>query len=333
MPDVKSFVKYPGGKAKELDVIRENMPLSIKRYFEPFVGGGSVFFDLGIKNSYINDISEELILLYTFIKDKDPVFLKKLQELNELWKSLNLNSLENLNFSFVFEEYELNQVFDNFKRLEEKRKREMLERHLLNNKQIYKTEEMQQTIIKAAFYYTIRYVYNTEKTKENASDIVRALTYYFLREFSYSSMFRFSSSGNFNIPYGGLSYNNKSFDNKLGLILDYNIEKTKIYNEDYKKFLSRFKFKETDFVFIDPPYDSEFSDYDGNSFDREEQIKLADELSKLSAKVMVVIKKTEFIYNIYSERGFNIKSFGKKYNVNIHNRNKRDVEHLLITNY
>ena len=45
---MKTFIKYPGGKAKELDVINEHKPNNIQRYFEPFVGGGSVFFDIDI---------------------------------------------------------------------------------------------------------------------------------------------------------------------------------------------------------------------------------------------------------------------------------------------
>ena len=99
------------------------------------------------------------------------------------------------------------------------------------------------------------------------------------------------------------------------------------------KYKAAFSFKDVDFIFVDPPYDSEFSEYDGNSFDAAAQIELAETLSKLPAKIMIVVKNTEFIYKLYSDKGFNITSFDKKYSVNFRNRNPRDVKHLLITNY
>ena len=39
------LLKYPGGKDKELKYILPNMPDNIDRFFEPFVGGGAVYFD------------------------------------------------------------------------------------------------------------------------------------------------------------------------------------------------------------------------------------------------------------------------------------------------
>lgn len=85
-------------------------------------------------------------------------------------------------------------------------------------------------------------------------------------------------------------------------------------------------------MFVDPPYDSTFSTYANNEFDKNEQIRLRDCLKKISAKTMIVIKYTDFIYNLY--RGnFKIIDFDKKYTVNFKNRNNRDTKHLIITNY
>ncbi len=71
----------------------------------------------------------------------------------------------------------------------------------------------------------------------------------------------------------------------------------------------------------------------GDNFDKNDQIRLANYLKNTKAKFMLVIKNTEFIYNLYKNTGFNIISFDKKYLVSFMNRNDKDVEHLIITNY
>ena len=43
---MKPILKYPGGKEKELPVIISALPEKIGRYYEPFVGGGAVFFGM-----------------------------------------------------------------------------------------------------------------------------------------------------------------------------------------------------------------------------------------------------------------------------------------------
>lgn len=44
MEEIKPFIKWAGGKEKELPYIKENLPKQIKRYIEPFVGGRSSIF-------------------------------------------------------------------------------------------------------------------------------------------------------------------------------------------------------------------------------------------------------------------------------------------------
>ena len=61
-------IKWAGGKRQLLFKIKKNIPKSFNRYFEPFIGGGAVFFDLQYRNSYISDANEELINLYNAIK-------------------------------------------------------------------------------------------------------------------------------------------------------------------------------------------------------------------------------------------------------------------------
>ena len=66
---LKPFVKWVGGKRQLIDEIYKHIPRDIQTYYEPFVGGGAVFFSLRPEKYVINDINEELINLYQVIKD------------------------------------------------------------------------------------------------------------------------------------------------------------------------------------------------------------------------------------------------------------------------
>ena len=103
-----------------------------------------------------------------------------------------------------------------------------------------------------------------------------------------------------------------------------------IYFED---FLKQIDIQSTDFVFLDPPYDSEFSEYDQSSFTQNDQQRLATFLLQTAAKWMVVIKETTFIRKIYTHPLVHIKTFDKNYTYNVRGRNNRGVTHLIITNY
>lgn len=80
--------------------------------------------------------------------------------------------------------------------------------------------------------------------------------------------------------------------------------------------------------------DSEFSTYAKNEFTREDQKRLATFLlHHCPAKWMMIIKNTDFIYQLYNKEGINIRTFDKEYLVSFMNRNDKKVTHLLITNY
>ena len=66
---------------------------------------------------------------------------------------------------------------------------------------------------------------------------------------------------------------------------------TQIYNMDFETFLRTTQPGENDFVFLDPPYDSEFCTYAKNAFTRDDQRRLADfMINECKAKWMMIIK-------------------------------------------
>jgi DNA adenine methylase len=191
--------------------------------------------------------------------------------------------------------------------------------------------------MKAAFYTYLRHLYNYAK-KFRLSDSSLAAIFFFIRENAYASMFRFNKQGHFNIPYGGIAYNRKNLLAKVERFknpaLLARFRNTVFGNLDFADFIKQYPPQAGDFIFLDPPYDSEFSSYDKNPFGKADQERLAHYLIKdCPANFMMVIKSTEFILSLYQDKGLNIMDFEKKYMYTIKERNNRDVTHLMITNY
>ena len=66
----KPFVKWVGGKTQLLPELSSRIPHNFSRYFEPFIGGGALFFDLQPVQSTLIDINEELTNVYKVIKER-----------------------------------------------------------------------------------------------------------------------------------------------------------------------------------------------------------------------------------------------------------------------
>ena len=85
--NIAPFVKWAGGKRQLLQQIRERMPEKYNDYYEPFVGGGAVIFDLLPANALINDINKALINTYRTICNESDAFLKEVNRLdNDMWE-------------------------------------------------------------------------------------------------------------------------------------------------------------------------------------------------------------------------------------------------------
>lgn len=104
---------------------------------------------------------------------------------------------------------------------------------------------------------------------------------------------------------------------------------------DFEDLFKKYNFfASSDFVFVDPPYDSTFSQYNADAdFTKDDQRRLAKTLLATKAPWMLVIKNTPFILSLYEDKKLFCAVFGKNYQVNFRNRHDRGVEHLIVTNY
>ena len=79
--DAKPFLKWAGGKGRLIGKLQKFFPDSYNRYFEPFIGGGAIFFHLNPKKAIINDLNQELINLYEKIRDQPKELMLELDKL------------------------------------------------------------------------------------------------------------------------------------------------------------------------------------------------------------------------------------------------------------
>ena len=369
--NMQPIIKWPGGKAEEIKEILDIIP-KYNRYVEPFVGGGAVYFYLPNTKAIINDISVNLINLYTCIKDNNQMFKNILVELDNAWDILQLKVRNKM--SSLVEIYKLysdsvntNASFDLERSLidiEQIILHDVCAEEIIKNKDSYinetrrmvldkfkrtyknelkfgkqlSLEDLQDNIMTgftSGFYMYVRREHNNVEKMVNPNLEYRTALFYFVREYCYGSMFRYNSKGEFNIPYGGIGYNNKDFKKKINNLFSKEIiekfSKTEIMCGDFSEVFN--KLTSDDFMFVDPPYDTEFSDYEGRAFEKNDQVRLRDALAKTKAKFILIIKNTDFIYNLYNNDNFKIKSFDKNYAYCVKNRNDRSVDHLIITNY
>jgi DNA adenine methylase len=83
------FVKWVGGKRGLLSQITPLLPKEFNNYFEPFVGGGALFFELydqgklDGKKVYLFDINAELINTYEMVRDNPTALIQKLYSFKE----------------------------------------------------------------------------------------------------------------------------------------------------------------------------------------------------------------------------------------------------------
>jgi DNA adenine methylase len=372
--ELKPFLKWPGGKTKELKVILPNLPERIDNYYEPFIGGGAVYFAVNkAKRYYINDKSKDLIDLYQCIKSENNKDLTDtLTKIDDYWQRLD-KIFENNKLTFIASfnalrkvgEFDLkrciseiiesqfsvltetmNDVFDFDLPCYKKELKVNLVRKMTRMREIEQEKGLLcgsdidaniLTAIKSSFYMYFRHLYNKPE-KYNIPPIIYSAIYFFIRNYTYSGMFRYNAAGEFNVPYGGIGYNGNSLDKKIKYIASKELQgrlvKTDIENSDFYNFMKSKNTKENDFMFLDPPYDTEFSTYDQNEFTPNDQKRLADFLiHETNCKWMLVIKNTGFIHGLYDKTGIYIHYFDKSYNVSFMNRNDKQTEHLMITNY
>lgn len=272
----KPFVKWAGGKRQVMNEIMKYVPFDYKTYYEPFVGGGAVFFELAPKKAVLNDYNSELMNVFECIKDESK-FEKMCSELNH---------------------------------------------HEASHSEEY--------------YYNIRNIDRDKKSFSKIADYKRAARTIYLNKACFNGLYRVNSKNEFNVPFGKKTKVNTYEGQNLGIVhCILNFNDIKLLSTDFEEAVKTAK--KGDFVYLDPPYDSDtstFNSYTEDGFGKKEQERLAKlykELSDRGCYVMLSNHNTKLIRELYKD--FNIHVIKAKRNINANGRKRGKVEEVIITNY
>lgn len=272
----KPFVKWAGGKRQIIDKLKEYVPDEYDTYYEPFIGGGALLFELSPKKAVINDLNEELMNVYNCLCNEEK-----------------------------------------FKKM----------CNLLNHYEAEHSEE---------FYYEIRNKDKNKNAYNRLSDYTKAARTIYLNKACFNGLYRVNSKNEFNVPFGKKTKINTYEGSNLITVSNYlTMNDIKIQSVDFEESLKTAK--KGDFVYIDPPYDSDtstFNNYTEDGFGKEEQRRLAQvykDLDKRGVYVMLSNHNTTLINELYKE--YHIHIIEAKRNINANGKKRGKVEEVIITNY
>ena len=272
----KPFVKWAGGKRQIIDKLKKYVPDEFDTYYEPFIGGGALLFELSPKKAVINDSNEELMNVYECLCDEEK-FKKMCGVLNH-----------------------------------------------------YETEHSE------AFYYDIRNKDRNKNSYNRLSCYTKAARTIYLNKACFNGLYRVNSKNEFNVPFGKkLKVNTYDGGNLITVSNYLTMNDIKILCVDFEDAVK--STKKGDFVYFDPPYDSDtstFNSYTEDGFGKEEQRRLAKVFKELDAKgvyVMLSNHNTSLVNELYKD--YHMHLIEAKRSINANGKKRGKVEEVIITNY
>jgi len=173
--------------------------------------------------------------------------------------------------------------------------------------------------------------YEVRDDFEPTTDLERACKFYYERKTCFRGMLRYNKKGKFNIPFG--RYKTVSYDDILDERYHKLLSRTEVLNGSFEELFEKYNSPDN-FVFLDPPYDSVFTDYGYCKFEKEHHQRLAKCFKTTKNKCLMVIGKTDFIVELYKD--YIVEEFGKKYAFKLHSGrvgSEINTTHLIIKNY
>lgn len=295
---IRSPLFYTGDKYKLIPELKKYFPDKIDKFVEPFVGGGSVFLNIEANEFYENDIDKNIISIHKYLSS----FANSEDLLNIL-----LSKIDEYEFSCSYK-----------------------------GKTV--PDELRKKYIKTYFAKYNNESYKQLKEKYNNSDRTDIADLYLLLIYGFNRMLRFNQKGEFNLPVGNVDFNQNVFDSLTDYIKLTNKKNPHWSNTDYKEFLSNINIKESDFIYLDPPYLITSSEYN-KRWSQNDDIELCNLLDAFDKKNVRFAMSNVIDYK--GKENTELLKWAEKYNIhsiksnyiNYHDNTIKTFREVLITNY
>jgi DNA adenine methylase len=151
-----------------------------------------------------------------------------------------------------------------------------------------------------ALYYRHRSAFN-KALREHRQDTAQAAgLFYYLNRTGYNGLCRFNNRGEFNVPFG--RYTRISYTRDFSAYRETFAEWTFACGD-----FASIRLGPDDFVYADPPYDVEFTEYSQGGFGWSEQVRAAEWLATHPGPVVLSNQATKRIVKLYQGLGFRLR--------------------------
>ncbi|MHB1664615.1 MAG: Dam family site-specific DNA-(adenine-N6)-methyltransferase [bacterium] len=294
----RSPLFYVGDKFKLIPQIQAYFPKNIKRFIEPFTGGGSVFLNVQAKEYFLNDIDKYIYKLHEFLLEnaKNPKY-------------------------FI---YQADKIIDKYNLSKSYRE------DIVPN-------ELKQRFKKTYFAKFNKLAYEKLRNdfNENQENI---LMLYLLLIYGFNRMTRFNSNGKYNLPVGNVDFNRNVVSALSNYFEWTQNKSIHWFNLDYIKFLNAIEISKEDFIYLDPPYLIASSEYNKlwNEKKEKEMLEFIDQLNNQGFKFAISnvthYKGKENAIFIKWVKKYTVNSIKSNY-ISYHDNSTKNFQEILVTNY
>lgn len=300
MQKIRSPLFYTGDKYKIISSLKDFFPKKIRKFVEPFVGGGSVFLNVDAECFFENDIDENIIKIHKYLSSYDNSI--KLIE-------LLLYKIQKYGFSCSY---------------------------LDNGDSV--PESIKKKYVKTYYAKFNKNSYNKLRHNYNNSDRSDIGDLYLLLVYGFNHMLRFNKEGFFNLPVGNVDFNHNTYIALNNYINITNKKNIKWFNKDFSDFLSNIELNTNDYIYLDPPYLITSSEYNKiwSQEDDDRLFKIIDSLNEkkiyFGLSNVITYKGKENTNLIKWARKYKIVPIKSNY-INYHDNSIKSFEEVLVTNY
>ena len=295
----RSPLFYVGDKYRLMGQMSNLFPKEINNFYEPFVGGGTVFLNVEANKYHLNDIDKNLVGIHRFLIEISETPQKFFKDAEKIIKKYHLSR---------------------------------------SYREDIVPASLKKEWKKTYFARFNKDGYDKLRTQVNKHKKNDPLILYLLLIYGFNRMLRFNGGGRFNLPVGNVDFN-KNVARALDHYFDFVKDKKIVFSsKDFRSYFINKDYFAGDFVYLDPPYLIAATEYN-KLWNRESEadlLKIMDSLDKKGVKFALsnVTHYNESKNDLLLDwmKKYNTHKISSNY-INYHNNGKKNIREVLVTNY